>query len=54
MTNDELIKRLISLSAKAEIFAEFAELGEGGNVKSSVTDVVIEDGKIVLITEHAL
>ncbi len=54
MTKADLMKRLASLPDEAPMKAEHADLGEGGNVKSGIVDVIVEDGEIVLVTDHAI
>ncbi len=53
LTKAEVMKRLASLP-DGPIRVEHADLGEGGNVTSGIVDVIVENGDIILITDHAI
>jgi hypothetical protein len=50
----ELALRLASLDRGLPVYAEHADMGEGGNVQSRVIDIIIEGGRLVLVTGHAV
>ena len=69
MTKRQLIERIARLPDDAEVVAEFADQGVGGNATSPIESIRVEgtyrdrgtdretiivDGLIVLITEHAI
>jgi hypothetical protein len=57
LTLAELLTRLRSIAitdGPNAVVAEFADMGEGGNVVSDIVDVVVENGKVVMITAHAI
>jgi hypothetical protein len=54
MTKKQLIEKLSELPDNAEVVSEFADLGEGGNITSPIINVTVEDGKVVLVTDHAI
>jgi hypothetical protein len=57
MKASELLAKLNGLLRQhpesLEVAAEYFEIGEGKNIAASVTDVVIENGKLVLVTDRA-
>ncbi len=56
MDLQQLLERLkeINTPGTTPVVAEHADLGEGGNVQSNIIDVIVEDGKVVLVTDHAI
>ena len=62
LNKGELLKKLAALKNHPDmmdVVAEHADFtqsepGEGDNVKSKVIDVIVENGQVVLVTDHAI
>jgi len=50
----EMVRDLLKQNPSAKILMEYPCFGHGGNIQRAIRTVLIEDGRIVIVSEDAI